>query len=38
MIPFVAGMLKTASGVSKVMLAGGTQMASVLAFASKSWI
>ena len=35
MIPFVAGMLSSASGVSKVMLAGGTQMAAVLAFASK---
>ena len=35
MIPFVAGMLSSASGVSKVMLTGGTQMAAVLAFASK---
>ncbi len=35
MIPFVAGMLSSASGVSRVMLAGGTQMAAVLAFASK---
>ena len=35
MIPFVAGMLSSASSVSNVMLAGGTQMASVLAFASK---
>ena len=35
MIPFVAGMLSSASGISKVMLAGGTQMAAVLAFASK---
>jgi len=35
MIPFVAGMLSSASGVSKVMLAGGTQMSAVLAFASK---
>jgi uncharacterized protein (TIGR00303 family) len=35
MIPFVAGMLSSASGVSNVMLAGGTQMAAVLAFASK---
>ena len=35
MIPFVAGMLSSASRVSKVMLAGGTQMAAVLAFASK---
>ena len=33
MIPFVAGMLSTASGMCKVMLAGGTQMAAVLAFA-----
>ena len=35
MIPFVAGMLSAASEVSKVMLAGGTQMTAVLAFASK---
>lgn len=35
MIPFVAGMLSSASAVSKVMLAGGTQMTAVLAFASK---
>jgi len=35
MIPFVAGMLSTASDISKVMLAGGTQMTAVLAFASK---
>ena len=35
MIPFVAGMLSSASSVSRVMLAGGTQMAAVLAFASK---
>ena len=35
MIPFVAGMLSSASDVSKVMLAGGTQMMAVLAFASK---
>ena len=35
MIPFVAGMLSSASSVSDVMLAGGTQMAAVLAFASK---
>lgn len=35
MIPFVAGMLSSASDVSKVMLAGGTQMLAVLAFASK---
>jgi NaMN:DMB phosphoribosyltransferase len=31
MIPFVAGMLSSASSVSNVMLAGGTQMAAVLA-------
>ena len=35
MIAFVAGMLSSASVVSKVMLAGGTQMTAVLAFASK---
>ena len=35
MIPFVAGMLSSASGVSNVLLAGGTQMAAVLAFAAK---
>ncbi len=35
MIPFVAGMLSSASDVSKVLLAGGTQMTAVLAFASK---
>ncbi|MDH3278686.1 MAG: TIGR00303 family protein [Nitrosopumilus sp.] len=35
MIPFVAGMLSSAADVSKVMLAGGTQMMAVLAFASK---
>jgi len=35
MIPFVAGMLSSASSMSKVMLAGGTQMSAVLAFASK---
>ena len=35
MIPFVAGMLSSASSISNVILAGGTQMASVLAFASK---
>ena len=35
MIPFVAGMLSSASDSTKVMLAGGTQMAAVLAFASK---
>ncbi len=33
MIPFVSGMLSTASGICKVLLAGGTQMAAVLAFA-----
>ena len=35
MIPFVAGMLSSASSISHVLLAGGTQMAAVLAFASK---
>ncbi|MFQ5782076.1 MAG: nicotinate mononucleotide-dependent phosphoribosyltransferase CobT [Nitrosopumilus sp.] len=35
MIPFVAGMLSSASDVSKAMLAGGTQMTAVLAFASR---
>ena len=35
MIPFVAGMLSSASRCVKVMLAGGTQMAAVLAFAEK---
>ena len=35
MIAFVAGMLSSASDVSKVMLAGGTQMTAALAFASK---
>ena len=35
MIPFVSGMLSSASSVSNVMLAGGTQMLAVLAFASK---
>ena len=35
MIPIVAGMLSSASAITKVMLAGGTQMAAVLAFASK---
>lgn len=35
MIPFVAGMLSTASNVSNVLLAGGTQMAAVLTFANK---
>ena len=32
MIPTVAGMLSTASSLTKVILAGGTQMAAVLAF------
>ncbi len=32
MIPFVAGMISSASEISKVILAGGTQMAAVLAF------
>lgn len=35
MIAFVTGMLSAASQISKVILAGGTQMAAVLAFASK---
>jgi len=35
MIPFVAGMLSTASGMSRVLLAGGTQMGAVLAFAKS---
>ncbi|MBI5860287.1 MAG: TIGR00303 family protein, partial [Nitrosarchaeum sp.] len=35
MIAFVSGMLSSASEITKVMLAGGTQMAAVLAFASK---
>ena len=35
MIAFVTGMLSSASETSKVLLAGGTQMAAVLAFASK---
>ena len=35
MIAFVAGMLSSASMVTQVMLAGGTQMAAVLGFASK---
>jgi len=35
MIPTVAGMLSTASEISKVILAGGTQMAAVLAFAKN---
>jgi uncharacterized protein (TIGR00303 family) len=33
MIPFVAGMLSTASKITNVILAGGTQMAAVLALA-----
>lgn len=35
MIPFVTGMLSSASEINPVMLAGGTQMTAVLAFASK---
>ena len=35
MIAFVSGMLSSSSEITKVMLAGGTQMAAVLAFASK---
>jgi len=35
MIPVVAGMLSAASEISNVILAGGTQMAAVLAFAKK---
>ena len=35
MIPFVAGMLSSASEINPVILAGGTQMTAVLAFASK---
>ncbi len=35
MIPTIAGILSTASEISKVILAGGTQMAAVLAFAKK---
>jgi len=35
MIAFVTGMLSAASETTKVMLAGGTQMTAVLAFASK---
>lgn len=35
MIPTVAGILGTASEITKVILAGGTQMAAVLSFASK---
>jgi NaMN:DMB phosphoribosyltransferase len=35
MIAFVTGMLSSASEITKVMLAGGTQMIAVLALASK---
>ncbi len=35
MIPTIAGILSTASEISKVILAGGTQMAAVLAFAKN---
>ncbi|HEX5457106.1 MAG TPA: TIGR00303 family protein [Candidatus Nitrosotalea sp.] len=35
MIPAIAGILSTASELSKVLLAGGTQMAAVLAFAKS---
>jgi uncharacterized protein (TIGR00303 family) len=35
MIPFVTGMLSSASEINPVLLAGGTQMTAVLAFASK---
>jgi NaMN:DMB phosphoribosyltransferase len=35
MIPFVTGMLSSASEINPVILAGGTQMTAVLAFASK---
>ncbi len=35
MIPTIAGILSTASEISKVMLAGGTQMAAVLALAKN---
>ena len=35
MILFVAGMLGAASGITRVMLAGGTQMAAVLALAGR---
>ncbi|MDH3276722.1 MAG: TIGR00303 family protein [Nitrosopumilus sp.] len=35
MIPFVTGMLSAASEINPIMLAGGTQMTAVLAFASK---
>ncbi len=36
MIPFVAGMLSTASKITNVILAGGTQMAAVLALAKTT--
>lgn len=36
MIPTISGMLSTASSQTKVILAGGTQMASVLAFAKAT--
>ena len=36
MIPFVAGMLSTASEITNVILAGGTQMAAVLALAKST--
>lgn len=35
MIPLVAGMLSSSSEITNVLLAGGTQMAAVLAFAKK---
>ena len=35
MIPFVAGMLSSASQITNVLLAGGTQMAAVLAFGNS---
>ena len=35
MIPTIAGILSTASEISRVILAGGTQMAAVLAFAKS---
>ena len=36
MIPFVAGMLNTASEITNVILAGGTQMAAVIALAKST--
>jgi NaMN:DMB phosphoribosyltransferase len=36
MIPFVAGMLNTASEATNVILAGGTQMAAVIALAKST--